>query len=584
MAKIKYAAGLTALLNKHFGFVFQPNATNQTMKSDSNGARTRWTRQTQRQQGLMKAIRNWRIMSAVTKANWVTFAATYPQASRRNPAIFLSGYQLFLKRNHYCFLNHGIDCDFMEDPSLDEVFSPDLTFSLTASDNSLDVTELYISNFGILPKLGQFVLIKIYPMSETSGQFFAPIEQTIEVQEVFIDGLFVSFDLTGLNENLTFSVYLSKVCHPSIKYVGTKIRYMGCFTPKTFAALTDTPDDYTGEEGNPIVVNAAGDGLEFGSGGGGGLTCEDLAECPEIISIYETINSLRFDAALFVCEGYCDDGINWVEGINSQVVPWGCACNASMFIIVGQSVPYIKYSYDGKTWIEAPEQPFSSRGCSVAWNGSMWLAAGYGTNTLAYSYDGLHWTGLGMVFSTYGYCVTWNGSIWLALGKSFYEIYSSTDGINWTPNNYSIFSSYGTCAAWNGTMWVAGGSGSVNTMAYSYDGINWTGLGKTIFSTFCWGIAWNGTRWVAGGYGSVNSIAYSYDGINWTGLGKTIFSTYGSRPSWNGKIWVICGFGTNNFAYSYDGINWIGQNNNELSNNNRAIATRPAPCLYPPIK
>ena len=292
MAKIKYAAGLTALLNKHFGFVFQPNATNQTMKSDSNGARTRWTRQTQRQQGLMKAIRNWRIMSAVTKANWVTFAATYPQASRRNPAIFLSGYQLFLKRNHYCFLNHGIDCDFMEDPSLDEVFSPDLTFSLTASDNSLDVTELYISNFGILPKLGQFVLIKIYPMSETSGQFFAPIEQTIEVQEVFIDGLFVSFDLTGLNENLTFSVYLSKVCHPSIKYVGTKIRYMGCFTPKTFLALTDTPDSLAGEAGNPIIVNPAGDGLVVGEGGGGGITCEDLVDCPIIISILTQLGNI----------------------------------------------------------------------------------------------------------------------------------------------------------------------------------------------------------------------------------------------------------------------------------------------------
>jgi len=292
MAKIKYATGLTALLKKHFGYVFQPNATNQTMKSDSAGARTRWTRQTQRQQGLMKAIRNWRVMSAETKANWNTFAATYPQASRRNPAIFLSGYQLFLKRNHYCFLNHGIDCDFMEEPSLVEVLGPDITFSITASDNSLDVTELYISNFGILPKVGQFVLIKIYPMSETSGQFFAPIEQTIEVQEVFIDGLFVSFELTGTNKDLTFSVYLSKVFHQSTQYVGTKIRYMGCFTPKTFAALTDTPDDYTGEAGNPIVVNAAGDGLEFGEGGGGGLTCETLVDCPIIIQILEILNSI----------------------------------------------------------------------------------------------------------------------------------------------------------------------------------------------------------------------------------------------------------------------------------------------------
>lgn len=285
MAKIKYADEVVPLLNKHFGAVFQPNHTNQTMKSDSSGARTRWTNQINKQQSLMHAIRYWRNMSEATKTNWNDFAAAFPQASRRNPALFLSGYQLFLKRNHNCFLNHGISTEFMTEPVIVSLPGPEMTFSISASDNSVDVTEPYIRNFGMLPELGQFLLIRIFPMAENSGQFFEPIEQTIEVEEVFIDGLFVSFDLSGQNKNLTFSVYLSKVVHQSTQYVGTKVRYMGCFTPKTFLALTDTPSEYDGQAGKNVVVKDDETGLEFNEGGGGGISCEDLIECPLIIQM-----------------------------------------------------------------------------------------------------------------------------------------------------------------------------------------------------------------------------------------------------------------------------------------------------------
>lgn len=289
MAKIKYANEVIPLLNKHFGAVFQPNHTNQTMKSDSAGARTRWTNQINKQQGLMHAIRYWRKMSAGTKTNWNDFAAAFPQASRRNPALFLSGYQLFLKRNHYCSLSHGISTDFMENPVLSDIPAPEITISISASDNSVDVTEPYIRNFGMLPEPGQFLLIRVFPMAVDSGQFFAPIEQTIEVEEVFIDGLFVSFDLTGLNKNLTFSVYLSKVVHQSVKYVGTKVRYMSCFTPKTFLALTDTPESYAGQAGKIPKVKDDETGLEFDEGGGEGLTCETLINCPIIIDLIDSI-------------------------------------------------------------------------------------------------------------------------------------------------------------------------------------------------------------------------------------------------------------------------------------------------------
>ncbi len=292
MARIQYHPGIVPLVNEHFGFTFQPHSSGQSITASKKNNRFRNVKQSVRQQGLMKAIRNWRNLSAPSKANWNTFASTYPQASRRNPAIFLTGYQLFLKRNHYCFLNHGIDCDFMLEPQLSALAGPEINLSIKAGDNSLDVTELYISNYGILPSSGQFVLIRVFPMAVDSGQFFEPIFATIKVDTVYVDGLFVSFDLTGLNENLTFSVYLSKVVHQSIFYVGSKVRYMGCFTPKTFKSLTDTPASYVGQAGKVPVINPGEDGFVFETPGGGGISCEDLPDCPEIIQINEQLQAV----------------------------------------------------------------------------------------------------------------------------------------------------------------------------------------------------------------------------------------------------------------------------------------------------
>ena len=127
MARIKYAPGEEPLRNEHQGFTFQPNHYGQSMLSSQKNDRRRGTLQKKRMQNLQKAVRFWRTMPAATQEAWNTFAATYPQASRRNPAQYLTGYQLFIRRNSYCFLNHGIESNFMEAPSMDEIF-PD-TFS-----------------------------------------------------------------------------------------------------------------------------------------------------------------------------------------------------------------------------------------------------------------------------------------------------------------------------------------------------------------------------------------------------------------------------------------------------------------------
>jgi len=292
MARIKYDPAETPLVNKHLGYTFQPNHHGQSMFPGSRSARKRYPNQNQQQQNLMKAVTQWKNFSPTIQDNWNTFAATYPQASLRNPAIFLTGYQLFCKRNHYCFLNHGITADFLEEPILESLPDPAFTVTIENTTNVLDVTANYLKYFGVLPAAGDFVLCKIYPMAVYSGQFFAPIELTLEVLAVYLDGLFISFAFTVPTPYISYSVYLSKPTSQGKLYSGTKTRYMGCFSSKTFLELTDTPGAYTGEAGKQIAVKGDESGLEFIAGGGGGISCADLPNCPKIISIDNTIEAI----------------------------------------------------------------------------------------------------------------------------------------------------------------------------------------------------------------------------------------------------------------------------------------------------
>jgi len=298
MVKLKYSPGEIPKRNEHSGYTFQTSRIGQTAMSGQKNDRNRNVRQINRKLNLMKAVTNWRNMDPATQANWNLFAATYPQATRANPAVFLTGYQLFIKRSQYLFLNNDINEPFLEAP-LSEVLTLDtFTFTIDQTENCIDVTDLYIRSFGLIPMPGQFLLIKVLPYSAKSGQFFPIITQTIEILESYIDGLFVSLHLPANLRDIIFSVYLSKPIHQSTAYQGTKTRYMGCFTTKTFLELTDTPDSYTGQAGKIVKVKADETGLEFGEGGSGGLTCETIGACIVIEEMNNAIDDLIDDVAL----------------------------------------------------------------------------------------------------------------------------------------------------------------------------------------------------------------------------------------------------------------------------------------------
>lgn len=289
--KVKYDESFEPLRNKHHGYTFIPSNYGNPAMSGQKNDRKRFEHQWLRMQCNQKAVTQWRNMSAATKNAWSVFASTYPQPSKKDPNVFLSGYQLFVKRNTYEFLHEGIDSDFILEPELSELPNPDFTAEINDNGMCLDVTEWYIKNFGILPEVGQFLICRIVPMAVASGQFFAPLVATLEVDEVFIDGLFLSLFFNGPSPGVVFSVYLSKPVHAGRAYPLTKFRYMGCFKPTQFIQLTDTPDDYTGQAGKFVAVKATEDGVEFVDAGGGGLTCEDLINCDLIQQIINQIDA-----------------------------------------------------------------------------------------------------------------------------------------------------------------------------------------------------------------------------------------------------------------------------------------------------
>lgn len=298
MAKIKYVEGAEPLLNEHDGYTFQPNHYGQSMFPASRSARKRYGAQWNRQHNNQKAVTRWRDMPQATKDLWALFAATYPQPSKRNPDKFLSGYQLFIKRNSYCFLNYGINTEFMLEPEFIEIPDGSITFEIDYSEDAIDITENYIEKFGILPEIGDYMILYAHIYNEYSGQFFEPVSQVIRVDDIYMDGLFISISIPDEMSTATVSVYLSKVFHQSVKYAGTKCRYMGCFTKKRFKDLIDTPSSYAGQAGKFPKVKDDESGLEFGDVSGGGGTAPDTISSSTNNTQTESVHTHKLNQVL----------------------------------------------------------------------------------------------------------------------------------------------------------------------------------------------------------------------------------------------------------------------------------------------
>ena len=285
---------------------------------------------------------------------------------------------------------------------------------------------------------------------------------------------------------------------------------------------------------------------------------------------------------------YSFNGINWTLVTSTTFLfgAYGIGFNGSLWVAVGNGNGSTAYSYDGITWLIGSGATFSNNDFNgngaVAWNGYRWVVtSGTATATatatpILYSTDGINWTAAASPANMGGCGMVWAGNRFIAgmsVSSAAVQIYTSPDGITWTVNAANTFGVQCNSIAWSAYQPNSGiqnvnvaiqqptlalGTGTNNTIAYSYDGIQWRGLGTTIFRTSGQGACWNGKIWVAGGISSgAGVLAYSYDGINWTIATQSIFTSAVYSIAWNGTVFVAAGQGTTTvLAYSYDGVNW----------------------------
>lgn len=320
MAKIKYAENIEPLINKHYGFTFQPHAGGYSMFPEQKNDRKRYPQQWKRQQCNQAAINAWRQASGNVKAAWSDFAADFPEPTKSDPNKFLTGYQLFIKRMFYDFLHEGFQAPIITEPRLEKLDAPGFKIEIADTGLCINMTEEYIINFGILPKPGQFIILRILPMAIESAQFFEPFAATVEVKAIYYDALICSFDFINPPAGIVFSLYASKPYYESNQYQGTKFRYMGCFKPTTFLKLLDTPSTYEGQKGKIVAVNEEEKALIF-------------IDPPEPTPGTDSDEKVKINAA-DPAAGYLQDKIK--AGENVSITP-GTGADANKLIIAAEN-------------------------------------------------------------------------------------------------------------------------------------------------------------------------------------------------------------------------------------------------------
>ena len=215
--KIKWDPGETPWRKEHSGYTFIRNTYGRSMIQGQRNQRTRSGSQWEKMQAIFRLTKAWKELDASVQTAWETFAATYPQPTKRDETVFLTGFQLFLKRNTYCFYNFGLDSDIMTSPVMDIVPADTVTIAVTndpAATLILDVTDIFIERFGLLPEQNNTLLYQLQIMGAYNGQFYEPISGQINVDDVYVDGLFVSFYFPAGFSDITVSLFLSRPVSP----------------------------------------------------------------------------------------------------------------------------------------------------------------------------------------------------------------------------------------------------------------------------------------------------------------------------------------------------------------------------------
>jgi uncharacterized protein (TIGR02145 family) len=230
MARIKFNTEADQFNGSWYGNTFYSGSKVSTIRNISTGKRTMSPAQALMSGYLIGADRHWKMLTDIERAQWNLFAVTFPQISNRSPLVFLSGYELFTKRNqHYqifatheprfmhspAFAEYAIDIPAVTIYSGEGKLEIELTFTRSASDldcfftlsapihparyfrpngprlimvcknvtQTINITDIYLSIFGRLPDPFQVINFKMFQAGEDNGQYFFPDQENIIISE-----------------------------------------------------------------------------------------------------------------------------------------------------------------------------------------------------------------------------------------------------------------------------------------------------------------------------------------------------------------------------------------------------------------
>lgn len=215
MARIKFTALVESIRGSIGGTTFQRNAFGFTAKSKPNMVNPNSAMQGDRKRGFQKALQTWRTLSDADRANWETYATTFPTPSQHNPAAYLNGFNLFVRWHAASFqwsenvLNNPsgaqgtvsyVETEIINaDPVLEVVISSTVTegpwyilLYLTrplaptqrfqkswtkliqqtnyANPIDIDIAFAYQQIFGLFPEVGDLLGVDITYVNTTNGQ------------------------------------------------------------------------------------------------------------------------------------------------------------------------------------------------------------------------------------------------------------------------------------------------------------------------------------------------------------------------------------------------------------------------------
>jgi hypothetical protein len=228
MARIIYSGLVTSIRGSIGGTTFQNNAYGFTVKNKANMVKPNTVPQNLSKLVFSLAVKAWGQLTTANRANWNSWAATYPQFAKNNPSSVLSGFAVFVKVYANMLIGFGLAQTPTANPfftltALDTVtfvlhntagvltlnqtwvtndgswntnlylsrpFGDSQNFSgtspkfIVASDSTtigLNITAAYTAAFGALPAVGSVVFIDVQLYNTANGQVPAKSSQRLIV-------------------------------------------------------------------------------------------------------------------------------------------------------------------------------------------------------------------------------------------------------------------------------------------------------------------------------------------------------------------------------------------------------------------